>query len=169
MQKEFSRTLGPIFSGLKVILLQIIGFDPEKFPLLFSNNFFTYRSLKIFYLIQLPIKSSEIRKKYNWINLILPKDHWNLVRSPDIIQNRQFQILRKLLENIFTQFLEKLTLLSKKEFHVDCKMKDSIQGEINSIKKYNYLICINSVAHKFLLIILVYAFILTQDYDIIII
>jgi hypothetical protein len=42
-----SRPKGPISSGLKVIRLPIIGFDPEKFPLLVSNNFFTYCRLII--------------------------------------------------------------------------------------------------------------------------
>ena len=42
MYKNCSRPKAPISSGLKVILLPIIGFDPEKFPLLVSNNFFTY-------------------------------------------------------------------------------------------------------------------------------
>ena len=36
------RNIEDYTSGLKEILLPIIGFDPDKFPLLVSNNFFTY-------------------------------------------------------------------------------------------------------------------------------
>ena len=40
--KQFIKTKSSNFFWLKVILLPIRGFDPEKFPLLVSNNFFTY-------------------------------------------------------------------------------------------------------------------------------